>query len=293
MSDDALLPPLWQLAASYLDCAELWFYADVFPRLPPRPDLVKSMCSRGPVIRDIVVGDHTHMLGELGALGVRFASWEIHAAVQVNRVEIMKWLQETDPELVRVHYASRPSAAAEAGAFDVLVWENETKINPWTAMTCITVAMWNHFDVLRRLRERSVPWTSNTYLAAVRSGNVEMVKWIEKEDFSITDFAPESAIKTVPMLQHFINRGLMNNTQLSYFVSKPNVECSIDLTLYVMETAMNIKHDEIVYWLAVLSANREKVRLAVDLGYPLPSPHAVAQYAAREVLESVGWRPGF
>ncbi len=287
---DALLPPLWQLAASYLDCAERWFYAEVVPHLPPQKDLDTDGYDCFAIIEAVISGNHIHMLS---SLGMRFGSGDVSEAARGDRVEMMARLFEMNPKIVLGHYERRPLTATVAGAVNVLIWENETKICPWDTNTCRNLATGNHFDALRRLHECSAPWDRETYVAAVGSGNVEMVGWIREVDPSITDAAIIAQIKTVPMLEHFIDLHRARST-LMIFVQSVAKRCPIHLLRFMLETRMfdGYNIDSVVAWVSRVTGSLERTKLAVDCGYPLPPPtYYDWNVLALEILVEVGWRP--
>ncbi len=272
----ALLPPLWQLVASYLDHAERWFYADDFPCLPRRLNLFNDKRSLDAVLWNVIVGNHTHMLGVIS--GPYFSSASIFEVVRFDRVEIMAWLLKTHPGLLDEHYGRSEAStfAAQSGAVDVLAWENETRINPWTSLTCSTLAQYGRFDSLRRLRECSIPWDHSTYVNAVYSGNVEMVKWFEKVDpvLAINSDDIIGNIETKPMMDHFLDResGL-------WYIERLVRECQTDVFRFVLERRVIdafISADRVVIWVLQTFFSQEKAMVAIDYGYPLPGPDLVA-----------------
>ncbi len=308
---DSLLPPLWDISVSYLDRAERWFYADVFPCLThpkDRLDLLKEELesARWDVFQDAVAGNHIYILDALNMLGVRFSPVVVYEAVVLDRAEIMKWLVKTHPLLVIAYYDDRNVTSAEAGAVGVLMWENKTRIKPWTSNTCAVLAKHNKFEALRLLRDQSAPWDHSTYESAVSSGNVEMVKWIEKTDPSIA-FVSDNVLENIgmkAMLDHFIDRniGFLNPRT---FVERLIYRCRNDLFRFVLERRVfdaYFEADRVVVWVLQKTASLKKAKIAIDYGYPLPgldvadsddfignSTFLVARIVIRKLRE-LGWR---
>ncbi len=296
---DSLLPPLWGVAASYLDLAELWFYNDFIPHRPsprpsPRPGLRSGLST---VFECVIVNNHTHMLDEIYKTD-KCSYNEVAVAIRHDRVEILEWLFKNHPNIIIPYYVMYDLDAAAAGAVRVLMWENETKLCPWSLRTCARLAYRNRFDALRRLRECSAPWDCNTYAWAVLSGNVEMVKWIESVDPSITNIDVSSHIDTVPMLDHFLDRAVsLPDGKIYPLIERACVAFSWESFCLVIKNRMFDKVLDaatVVYWVACHAEDHERVKFAVDCGYSLPSPHIylrLSERKTRENLESVGWRP--
>ncbi len=290
----SLLPPLWAIATSYLDHAEQWFYNDFIPHRP----LPRSRMGLFTLFECVIINNHIHMLDEFYKTD-KCSNNEVGVAVCHDRVEILEWLFKNHPDLIKSYYAEYVMDAAYAGAVRVLMWENETKLCSWSVWTCARLAYRNRFDALRRLHECSAPWDCNTYSWAVSSGNVEMIKWIEIVDSSITNGDVSMHIDTVPMLDHFLDRAVSSPDGKIYpLIERACVAFSWDSFCLVIKGLMLDKvlgAEAVVYWVACYAVDRERVRFVVDCGYPLPSPHIIlcptVDRKLRENLESVGWRP--
>lgn len=292
---DSLLPPLWGVAASYLDYAERWFYFGVFPCLPPPPltDPLDYVGHRA-VLQCVITHDHTHMLHRLGHMGHLCQMENMCTAVRLDRLEIMKWFRTTFPSEIIRFYRLLAYTSASAGAVNVLMWENETKLFTWTVSTCDLLAAHNHFAALRQLRGCSAPWDNTTYVSAVKSGNVEMVQWLVAEDSSFCNpYTATMAIGTRPMLAHCIGQ-FITSYDLKQFVSHFICYCSIDMFGFVLGERVLERccgGHPIVGWVAKMTRGVDKIKLAIAHGYPLPPPDYEAGGDVYVRLLEVGWMP--
>ncbi len=284
----SLLPPLWGIAASFLDPAELWFYAELIPYQPRQHHPV--------IFKYIVENNHVHMLDVFCKIDTYFSDDDIKFIIRHDRVEIMAWLLANFPRPIKDYYGMKFATSTYEGAIKILVWENETKLAQWDAGTCSDLAFHNHFDALRRLHECSVPWDYVTYCWAVSSGNVEMVKWIESVDPSITGIDVIYRIGTMPMFLHFIDRAISERRDVEPFINRLCDDASQEMFRRAIHSRVLEKfwpEDDVVYWEALRTEDVEKVKIAVDFGYPLPGPDDILPGSARpmqECPESVGWR---
>lgn len=220
--EDCLLPPLWELAASYLDAAERWFYRDCsFLRISSKapPDYPQ-------ILEAAVVGDHRHMLTRLEIVSPLTVPYSIRTQIFVlDRLEFYLWdrqntnlnnYRNAEPDSgFHIAFALYPSGfyAARMGASRILLWELQGGSVRFDEPLVMELVQNGRLDTLRMLKQHgySFSWTYMDVAGVVKTGDVEMVRWLGevRGDWS-ADLANGAAfagynarfhVKTVEMLK--------------------------------------------------------------------------------------------
>jgi hypothetical protein len=110
-------------------------------------------------------------------------------ALRKGNVDVLSWLREQG-ERVDTH---APQLAVLRGQLDVLnwLWDNCRYICMFDCSLCYNAARCGHLDVLKWLRQRYVPWNSETIIAA-------MDYWQRTQDWSIVNWAMEHGCPAPP-----------------------------------------------------------------------------------------------
>ncbi len=188
MAEESLLPPLWELTASYLDAAERWFYRDVsclrIAKKPP--DYLK-------ILEAAVVGDHRHMLTQIDAAGPLTVPYPIRTQIfTFDRLEFHLWdrqntilnnYRNAEPGTgFNITFALYPSGffAARAGASRILLWELQNYNVQFDEPLVMELVQSRRLDTLRMLKQHgySFSWTHAAVAKVVKTGDVEMVRWL-------------------------------------------------------------------------------------------------------------------
>ncbi len=174
--DRALLPPLWSLIAEYFDVCGLWFLSCVpLFRLPTPSDWDEHELTRAAIRHD-----HPPVLSLASNTEDDFEIGDVLHAISCDSAGALSWLYSHRCNARRYYRWPGKMSSAECGSVRVLMWEQKSGVNPWTAGTASALAKHGHFDALRAVRAASppCPWTVDVYSWAAHSGNVEMVKWV-------------------------------------------------------------------------------------------------------------------
>ncbi len=175
----------------------------------------------------------------------------------------------------RIGYYGLADISAVFGSLNVLEWERHHGLKKWSAWTAELLARGGHIAALQRLRagDDKCPWDSDTYCAAVGSGNVPLVRWLESFDDAVGDSDPLGRVNTVEMLKYFVND--------SRFICKPEVLMrrvvdggTLEMVKYLIERtsiADDLSRSEIVMC-ACDEVRDDPAKLEYLLGRGFPKP---------------------
>ncbi len=241
----ALLPPLWDIAAGYLNLAERWYFAGVkFLRLTP-VDLVCGTDAQprviDPLLDLIIEGDDVHILEALcrDSGGWFFRHVVIEKMIRLGRPKMLEFVHVRRPDdLVDFYrsFAGAGVAAAEAGSLKVLNWEQRRGYNLWTGHTAQALIHGGRLSVLERLRQgkRKCPVGPAALACAIYDGRVDAVRWLRTAGVNVLDIDYPYCINTVAMLKYFLEESGLE-CPMAYLLENSLCRGRIDVTKYLVE----------------------------------------------------------
>lgn len=282
---------LWRTVSEYFNVAERWYLSEVKCLQIDSAAAVTADRERE-IVDACVRYDCPHIFAvlfpQVPYVGQR-RDFDLNCKTMVgnDRCDMLELVHiHTPTHLKRLYDTWKYSDqyhSADCGSLEVLKWERRRGYRLWCWDTTDHLVRHGRFHALQQLclLDGEVALRGHVLADALKSGNVDMVKWLKARGNAMSTMLaePEYNINSMAMLKCVVEDEIFKYSvrRLAIHVSR---YCDFRMFRYAFERVdfeSHVVRETLVYW-ACLDSDGDPAKLAFLLarGYPLPLPRQVS-----------------